>query len=96
VAAISGLSPAGGKSFARHVRRRSAPYTYEKLIDFKREILELCHKLAGQAEPQVARAIEDTDVILLEVQVSRFQQKRDCWRIRATEIAGSGQRGAAS
>lgn len=67
--------------------------TYDKLIGFKRELLELCHRRAEQAEPEVARAIRETDMILLETQVSRFQQKRDYWKIRAAELAGNGRRG---
>lgn len=70
--------------------------TYEKLINFKRELLELCHKFAEQSEPDVARAIRDTDVIVLEMQISRFQQRRDYWQIRATELAGNGRRGEAN
>jgi cob(I)alamin adenosyltransferase len=67
--------------------------TYEELIQFKRELLDVCQKLAERADPQVARAIRDTDIILLEVQVSRFEQKRDYWKIRATELAGNGRGG---
>ena len=67
--------------------------TYDKLIAFKRELLELCHRYAEQSEPDVARAIRDTDMVMLEIQMSRFEQKRDYWRIRATELAGSGRRG---
>lgn len=70
--------------------------TYESLIGFKRELLELCQRYAEKAGPQVARAIRETDVILLEVQVSRFQQRRDYWQLRATELAGNGRRGASS
>lgn len=69
--------------------------TYERLIKFKRELLELCHKYAERAEPEVARIIRDTDVVLLEVQLSRFEQRHDYWKIRATELAGSGRHGGA-
>ncbi len=65
--------------------------TYDKLIAFKRDLLELCHRYAEQAEPEVARAIGETDVIMLEVQLSRFEQKRDFWKLRATELAGHGR-----
>lgn len=67
--------------------------TYERLIQFKRDLLELCHKFSEQSEPGVARAIRETDMILLEVQISRFEQKRDYWKIRATELAGNGRGG---
>ncbi len=67
--------------------------TYEDLIGFKRALLEVCQRYAERSEPEVARAIHDTDMVLLEMQVSRFQQKRDYWRIRATELAGNGRRG---
>lgn len=66
---------------------------YDKLIDLKRELLSLCERYADQSEPVLARAIRETDMILLEVQVSCFQQKRDYWTIRATELAGNGRRG---
>jgi hypothetical protein len=65
--------------------------TYDRLLAFKHELLELCHKYAERSGPDVARAIRDTDVILLEMQVSRFQQKRDYWKLRATELAGNGR-----
>ena len=67
--------------------------TYETLIRFKRELLDLCHKFAGQSGPEVARAIRETDIILLEMQISRFEQRRDYWNIRAAELAGAGRRG---
>lgn len=67
--------------------------TYSRLIAFKRELLELCQRYAEHSDPEVARAIRETDMIMLEVQVSRFEQKRDYWRIRATELAGNGRRG---
>jgi hypothetical protein len=68
--------------------------TYEELIQFKHELLQLCQTFAENSGPEVAGAIRDTDMILLEVQVSRFQQKRDYWTLRATELAGNGRRGA--
>lgn len=66
---------------------------YDQLVALKSELLELCQRNADHSEPEVARAIRDTDMILLEVELSRFQQKRDYWRIRATELAGNGRRG---
>ena len=42
----------------------------------------------------MACAIRETDMILLEIQLSRFEQKRDYWKIRATELSGNGRRGA--
>ena len=68
--------------------------TYDTLIRFKRELLDLCHKYAGSSGPEVARAINETDVIMLEMQISRFEQRRDYWKIRATELNGHGRRGA--
>jgi hypothetical protein len=70
--------------------------TYDKLIQFKRELLDLCQRYAEHAEPEVARAIRETDMILLETQVSRFEQKRDYWKIRMTELSGNGRRGGTS
>lgn len=70
--------------------------TYESLIEFKRELLELCHKYAAESGPEVARAIKETDMIMLELQVSRFEQHRDYWKIRATELAGNGRHGGTS
>lgn len=66
---------------------------YEQLIQFKRELLALCERYAEHSEPEVARAIRETDMIMLEVQVSRFRLKRDYWKIRATELSGNGRRG---
>jgi hypothetical protein len=70
--------------------------TYDHLINFERELLELCEKFGEKSGPEVAQRIRETDMILLEVQVSRFQQKRDYWKIRATELAGIGRRGGAN
>lgn len=69
---------------------------YTALVDFKRELLDLCHKYAEQSGPDVARAIRETDMVLLEVELSRFQQRRDFWNLRATELAGNGRRGGPS
>jgi hypothetical protein len=69
---------------------------YKNLIGFKRELLELCQRYMEQSDPEVARAIRETDVIMLEMQVSRFEQKHDYWTIRATELAGNGRRGGES
>lgn len=66
---------------------------YEQLVQFKRELLGLCQRYADTSEPEVARAIRETDMIMLEVQVSRFRQKRDYWKIRATELSGNGRHG---
>lgn len=65
---------------------------YDKLVAFKRELLDLCHKYVERSEPEVAQAIKETDVILLEMELSRFEQKRDFWRIRASELGGNGRR----
>ena len=70
--------------------------TYDHLVQFKRELLELCQRYAEHSEPEVARAIRETDMIMLEVQMSRFEQKRDYWKIRATELAGNGRRGGSN
>ena len=67
--------------------------TYGELIRFKHELLKLCHRFAERAEPQVARAIRETDVILLESQASRFELQRDYWKIRAAEMQGGRSRG---
>ncbi|HKV88883.1 MAG TPA: hypothetical protein VJT78_12875 [Candidatus Dormibacteraeota bacterium] len=68
---------------------------YESLIKLKLELLKLCERYAGQSEPEVASAIRETDMILLETQISRFQQKSDYWKIRSTELSGIGRRGVA-
>lgn len=67
--------------------------TYEELIKFKLELLEACSRYAARADPEVAHAIRESDVILLETQVSRFQQKRDYWKIRAAEMRDGRSRG---
>ena len=70
--------------------------TYAKLVNFKRELLDLCQKYAEQPGPDVARAIRETDMVLLEVELSRFQQRRDFWKLRASELAGNRRRGGRS
>jgi len=70
--------------------------TYDALIAFKRELLALCYQFAELSDPEIARAIQEADIVLLEVQASRFQERRDYWRMRATELAGSGRRGDAA
>jgi len=67
--------------------------TYDQLIGFKRELIGLCHRYAEQAEPQVGRAIRETDVVLLETQISRFELRRDYWKIRVAEMQGGRSRG---
>jgi hypothetical protein len=67
--------------------------TYDTLIRFKHELLARCQRYAEQAEPDVSRAIRETDVILIEIQLSRFEQKHDYWKIRAAELSGNGRRG---
>ena len=67
--------------------------TYDELINFKRELLDLCYRYAERSEPSVAQAIRETDVVLLETQLSRFEQRRDYWKIRAAEMHGGRSRG---
>ena len=67
--------------------------TYSTLLDFKHELLALCDKYAEQSGPDVSRAIRETDMVLLEMEASRFQQRRDFWKIRIAELAGNGRRG---
>ena len=74
---------------------RRLAQTYDDLWRVQRELVELCQRDADVSEPGVARTIRDREMILLEVQVSQFQQKSDFWKIRATELAGSGRDGGA-
>ncbi len=67
--------------------------TYDELIKFKHELLDLCHRYAERSEPEVSRAIRETDVVLLEMQASRFEQRRDYWKIRAAEMVGGRAQG---
>ena len=67
--------------------------TYDELIKFKRELVDVCHRYAQRSQAEVSRAIRETDVILLEMQVSRFEQRRDYWTIRAAEMQGGRSRG---
>ncbi len=62
--------------------------TYERLVEFKRRLLTESQRFASDASPEVGHAIRESDIILLEVQLSRFEQKRDFWKLRATELAG--------
>jgi len=66
---------------------------YDDMVRFKRGLIDMCHRYAEQSDPEVARAIRETDVIMLETQLSRFEQKRDYWKIRAAEMSGNGRRG---
>jgi hypothetical protein len=72
---------------------RSWARTYDELIKFKHELLDLCHRYAERSQPEVSRAIRETDVLLLEMQASRFEQRRDFWKIRAAEMQGGRSRG---
>ena len=65
---------------------------YEELIKFKRELLDLCARHADRSEPEVAHAIRETDIVLLETQVARYEQKRDYWQIRVAEMQGGRSR----
>ncbi len=62
--------------------------TYASLIDYKRQLLDLSQRFAESADADVGHAIRESDIILLEVQLSRFEQKRDYWTLRATELTG--------
>jgi len=62
--------------------------TYERLIGFKRELLERTYQFIEESEVDAARAMKEADLILLEVQLSRFEQRRDFWHMRASELAG--------
>jgi hypothetical protein len=62
--------------------------TYNSLIEFKRQLLDSSIGFADRAPSDVGQAIRESDIILLEVQLSRFEQRRDYWTLRATELAG--------
>jgi hypothetical protein len=61
---------------------------YERLIEVKKRLIEACERYAAEAPPEVAQAIRESDIIMLEVQLSRFEQKRDFWRLREAELSG--------
>jgi hypothetical protein len=61
---------------------------YERLIEGKKRLLEACQRFAAESPPEVAQAIRESDIIMLEVQLSRFEQKRDYWRLREAELSG--------
>src|SRR2546429_7412611 len=67
--------------------------TYDELIKFKRQLIGLSHEYAERAQPEVARAIRETDVVLLETQASRFELRRDFWQIRVAGMNGGRRRG---
>ena len=67
--------------------------TYDELIKFKRQLIGLSHEYAERAQPEVARAIRETDVVLLETQASRFELRRDFWKIRVAEMKDGRSRG---
>lgn len=66
----------------------------EPLGDFKRRLLDIYERYPEHAEPEVARAIVESDVIMLETQVSRFARKRNFGKLRATKLSGKWRRGA--
>jgi hypothetical protein len=61
---------------------------YQAVCDYKTQLLEQSRQFADAASPEVGRAIRESDIILLEVQLSRFEQKRDYWKLRVTELNG--------
>ncbi len=60
--------------------------TYEKLIEFQCRLLDLVRRHAEASDPDVAKAIRETDLIVLEMQMARLAQRRDYWTIRAREL----------
>jgi hypothetical protein len=87
---LNGENPA--TTSLEHARRWAT--NYDKLLEFKRELMALIKRRAEASDPDVARAIMDTDILLLETQISRFQQRRDYWHIRSAELAGGRGGGA--
>ena len=81
---IAGEDP--GTRDVNSARRSLA--NYERLIQVKKGLIEACERFAVDSPPEVAQAIRESDIILLEVQLSRFEQKRDYWRLREAELAG--------
>ncbi|HZQ49099.1 MAG TPA: hypothetical protein VFB69_02210 [Candidatus Dormibacteraeota bacterium] len=68
--------------------------TYDRLVGFKRDLLDRSRQFSAEASPEVGRVLQESDIILFEVQLSRFEQKRDFWKLRATEL--NGRRGEAA
>lgn len=62
--------------------------TYDRLIGFKHELLERTYRFIEESDLDAARAMKESDLILLEIQLSRFEQRRDFWKLRASELAG--------
>src|SRR2546430_17294633 len=60
--------------------------TYDRLIGFKRELLDRTYQFIEESDVDSARAMKESDLILLEVQLSRFEQRRDFWDMRAAEL----------
>jgi hypothetical protein len=58
------------------------------LIGFKRELLERTYRFIDESNVDAARAMKENDLILFEIQLSRFEQRRDFWHMRASELAG--------
>ena len=87
------LLPGEGLGAASLDLARRWAQTYDSLTRFELELLEQCQKVGEKSGSQAMGEIRESDLILLEVQVSRFQLKRDYWRIRATELGGRGRNG---
>ena len=84
-----GHRPTGDDLATRSVEHaRHWAHVYGKLIEVMHKLLERTYGFTEESEAGVARAMRETDIILLEAQLSRFEQRRDYWNLRATELAG--------
>jgi hypothetical protein len=73
-------------------RSRQWCAAYQRIVDYKLQLLDMSRRFVDVSDPVVGQAIRESDIILIEVQLSRFEQKRDYWKLRVSELAG--RRGA--
>jgi hypothetical protein len=53
-------------------------------LELTRELLRrLGYRFIEESDLDAARAMKESDLILLEVQLSRFEQRRDFWQVRS-------------
>jgi hypothetical protein len=62
---------------------------YLELIEYKRRLLSTTREtLATMAEGPARREVAETDLVILESEVSRFTRRLEFWKRRLTESVG--------
>jgi hypothetical protein len=62
---------------------------YLELIEYKRRLLSATlDTLAGMAEGPAHHEVAETDLVILQSEVSRFTRRLEFWKRRLTELVG--------